>query len=64
MSDSPGELVSVARRGRDFAGEVGVLLFDAFAEREPHEAGDLDRGADAFGFLQRLRHALFAVRRK
>ncbi len=49
------------RRGRrDLGGEIGS---PAFSMPSPsaiaHEAGDLDRAADlAFGFLERLRHAL------
>src|SRR3981189_562934 len=50
--------------GRTFASQRGLpppatrsllLALDPLADRETHEAGDLDRAADlAFGFLQRL----------
>src|SRR3569623_2239673 len=50
---------ALAGRGSHFRGEVGLLLVDALAEREAHEAGDLHRTADlALGLLERLRDRL------
>src|SRR5215210_3838365 len=47
---------------RNLRREVRGALFDALAERETCETGDLDRGADlAFGFLQRLPDALLVI---
>ena len=39
-------------QGCDFAAEIAARPVDAFAEREPHVSGDLDRRADlALGLL-------------
>src|SRR5215471_6246055 len=49
-------------RRRNFGSKIAFLLLDAFAQPEANETGDLDGAADfSFGFLERLRHALFVV---
>src|SRR3569833_3186750 len=54
-----------ARRRRDLGSEVRLLLLNAFAKLEAHEAGDLDRRTDlALGLFQGLCHALLVVEDK